>query len=555
MSSGDAADFKAKGNKALGEGKIDEAIGFYTEAIRVDPTNHVLYSNRSAAYAKKEDYQKALSDAESVVTMKPDWPKGYSRKGSALEFLNRFEEAKMTYEEGLKLDANNEQMKKGLRNAESHLTGPAGSQQINPFGDFPTMLRKLSEDPRTKAYLQQPDYLELLKNMSTNPQLLASNVMDPRISDTLSVLLGINLSSANLGGDEPMDTSSSPSQQTSKTPSSTEKPQVVEEPADDAKLALEEKALGNAAYKKKNFDEAIKHYDKAFELDSSNITFLTNKAAVYYEMNEMETCRETCKKAIEIGRENHVDFKLIAKAYARIGNSYVKEENHKEAIVYYNKSLLDHRTREVLTKLQTCEKALAEAQRLAYIDPETALEEKNKGNEEYKKGNFPVALKLYTESIKRNPEAAATYSNRAATYMKLLEFKLALKDCDTCIQKDPNFVKGHVRKGGCLEGMKEYTRALDVYKKTLEIDPNNNEATEGYKRCLTHTYQKSNDPEEVKKRAMSDPEVRRIMSDPAMKMILDQIQHDPKALREHCSNPKVAADIQKLMDIGILAVR
>ena len=31
---------------------------------------------------------------------------------------------------------------------------------------------------------------------------------------------------------------------------------------------------------------------------------------------------------------------------------------------------------------------------------------------------------------------------------------------------------------------------------------------------------------------MADPEVGRIMRDPAMKMILDQIQRDPKALQE-----------------------
>ena len=42
--------------------------------------------------------------------------------------------------------------------------------------------------------------------------------------------------------------------------------------------ALEEKEKGNAAYKNREFEEALQHYDKALELDPTNITFLTNKA-------------------------------------------------------------------------------------------------------------------------------------------------------------------------------------------------------------------------------------------------------------------------------------
>jgi stress-induced-phosphoprotein 1 len=40
------------------------------------------------------------------------------------------------------------------------------------------------------------------------------------------------------------------------------------------------------------------------------------------------------------------------------------------------------------------------------------------------------------------------------------------------------------------------------------------------------------DPEAVKKRAMQDPEVQEILSDPAMQLILQQMQKDPKALQE-----------------------
>jgi len=40
-----------------------------------------------------------------------------------LEFLNRYEEAKISYTEGLKHDPNNEQLQKGVKQCESHLTG------------------------------------------------------------------------------------------------------------------------------------------------------------------------------------------------------------------------------------------------------------------------------------------------------------------------------------------------------------------------------------------------------------------------------------------------
>jgi stress-induced-phosphoprotein 1 len=57
---------KDQGNKAFAAKDWDTATILFSKAIELDPKNHVLYSNRSAANAGKKQYSLALDDAEKV---------------------------------------------------------------------------------------------------------------------------------------------------------------------------------------------------------------------------------------------------------------------------------------------------------------------------------------------------------------------------------------------------------------------------------------------------------------------------------------------------------
>lgn len=57
-----------------------------------------------------------------------------------------------------------------------------------------------------------------------------------------------------------------------------------------------------------------------------------------------------------------------------------------------------------------------------------------------------------------------------------------------------------------------------------------------------------------RERAMADPEVQMILTDPVMRQVLSDFQSDPKAARHHQQNPGVMAKVQRLVSAGILRV-
>jgi len=538
-----ATELKDQGNKALQAANYPEAIALYTKAIELDSTNHVFFSNRSAAYVKNGDYEAALTDAKKTVELKSDWGKGYGRLGTALSYLQRYKEAVDAFNDGLKHDPTSAQLKSSLEETEARIAN-MNMNMNNPFND-PNLERKLAADPKTAAYLSDPSFLWTLQQLKANPQNLSMFAKDEKVMNVLSVLLGI-----------PMENRVPPQQPPPPKPQE-KKEEKKKEPevqmSTNQVEALAAKELGNKAYKAKDFTTAHTHYDRAIELEPTNIVFYTNKSAVLYEEGRYDECLELCERAVEIGRENRADYHLIAKPIARMGHVHLKRKDHLKAIEHLERSLSEHRNDAVVKEVQKIKKQLEEEKRNAYLNPELAEKEREEGNKNFKNGDWPGAVKHYTESIKRNPKEAKTYSNRAAAYTKLLEFGIAMRDIDECLKLDPKFIKAYLRKGEILLASKEPLKAKDAFQAALNLDQNCAEARAGIGKCWSSKADLN--PEERRQQAMQDPEVQAILSDPAMRMILEQMQENPQAASEHMKNPAIRDKISKLIDSGILQVR
>ncbi|ROV95932.1 hypothetical protein VSDG_05186 [Cytospora chrysosperma] len=582
-----ADELKALGNKAIAAKNFDEAIDKFTQAIALAPDNHILYSNRSAAYASKRDYDNALQDANKTTELKPDWPKGWSRKGAALHGKRDLFGALDAYKKSSELDPNNAAVKKDIENIEKVLQNPDPNEADPAAGlgqmlSDPNLIGKLAANPKTSSFLSDAVFMNKLRQIQQNPSALSPEELtgDPRFLQVLGVAMGIDMQMGGMPG-MPGEAGGAPREAeeevpepkrpvpepTKKAPEPQPEPEPMEE--DEESIAKrkakeeadKEKALGTAEYKKRNFDAAIEHYTKAWDT-YKDIVYLNNLGAAHFEKGDYPKCIEACTLAANEGREIYADFKLIAKAYARIGTAYEKQGEMEKAIEYYNMSLREHRTADTLNKLRAAEKRKLEDAKKALINPEKAEEARIRGNEAFKKADWTEAYKEYEDMARRAPEDPRGYSNKAAALIKLGELPSALDECNTAIKKDKTFIRAYIRRAQILFIMKRYSDCLDACEEASEVDnqhhngANAKEIEQQQQKALAKMYEKrENETEEqTRQRIMQDPDIMSIMQDPVMQAILQQAQSEPAALREHMKNANVRSKIQKLIAAGVIRV-
>ncbi|CAK7896915.1 heat shock protein Sti1p [[Candida] anglica] len=583
-----AEEFKAQGNKYFAAKDFTSAIEYFTKAIEASETpNHVLYSNRSASYASLKNFGKALEDAEECVKVNGTWAKGYNRVGAAQYGLGNFEDAKASYTKALELDSSNAMAKEGLKAIED-IVNARSSQPDGGLGAMfsdPNLISKLKSNPKTAEMMKDPELVAKVLNMQQNPSANPTQLLsDQRMMTIMATLMGIDLDMpdmpkpASAPNSTPAPASSEASKETPKEapkPASTPAPKPAaptpKEEEDPEDVVMEEasskdeadafKAEGNTLYKQRKFDEAIAQYEKAWETHK-DITYLNNRAAAEYEKGDYDAAIKTCETAIEEGREVRADYKIIAKSFARLGNSYLKKNDLASAAKYFDKSLTEHRTPDVLNKLRATQKEMKVQEALSYIDPEKAEEARLEGKEHFTKGDWPAAVKAYGEMIKRAPEDARGYSNRAAALAKLMSFPDAVRDCNSAIEKDPKFIRAYIRKANAQLAMREYSQVMETLTVAREKDSelggkSVSEIDQLYNKAVSQRFQaiEGETSEQTMERVSRDPEIVQILQDPVMQGILGQARENPAALQDHMRNPEVSKKINMLIAAGVIRTR
>ncbi|CAG2182048.1 unnamed protein product, partial [Oppiella nova] len=84
--------------------KFSEAIDLFSQALSHNPNDYRFYVNRSYCYDSIQDFRSALKDADTAISLRPDWPKCHYRRGKALAGLKNYQESELSLKKVLTLE-------------------------------------------------------------------------------------------------------------------------------------------------------------------------------------------------------------------------------------------------------------------------------------------------------------------------------------------------------------------------------------------------------------------------------------------------------------------
>ncbi|KAG1674077.1 Tetratricopeptide repeat protein 31 [Nymphon striatum] len=193
-----------RGNEMANVGQYAAAICLFSEAIKLDPRDFRFFGNRSYCFDRLSQFDKALRDAETAISLCTTWPKGYFRKGRALSGLKLYSEAEQAFEQVLKLDKNCDDAVQELLKVRTFQLTDMGFQRhqaessIRQFGTVQSALDSLLAGVVAESSIPDETYLSDGEEYNSDdedfrlhipkPQISADDKMNPRNPEGLTSL-------------------------------------------------------------------------------------------------------------------------------------------------------------------------------------------------------------------------------------------------------------------------------------------------------------------------------------------------------------------------------
>ncbi len=184
-------------------------------------------------------------------------------------------------------------------------------------------------------------------------------------------------------------------------------------------------------HNKKNFSKAKEIYESLLKTNPNNFIILQNYATLLSQIKEYKRADDTFKKCLKIKPKDP----LLLYNY---GKFFHDQKNYEKAIKFYNESF--------------------------ETEPRSAVPLYNIGNICLSKNEFEKAIIYFKKVIEISPSNFLAYNNMAIAYKNIGNFNEALKFYKEAINKNNNYVDGHVNYSTMLLTMNKMKEGLDEYE-------------------------------------------------------------------------------------------
>ena len=203
--------------------------------------------------------------------------------------------------------------------------------------------------------------------------------------------------------------------------------------------------------------------------------------------------REDVNTALKLHFEGNIIF--AKKAYETIlkkdpdnsfvltlmGTIYIQEDNPKEAINYFIKSLKKDSNQPLALgnlaiaeyRLKRYESSLKNFNLAIKLQPNYAEAFNNRGNVLKDLGRSDEALNSYDKAIHINPHLLDVYINRGDLYKKIGDIQKAINEYETALEIDSTYIPALKKSGELFYEHSLFNKAIIKFEKLLEIEPDN----------------------------------------------------------------------------------
>eukprot|EP01062_Namystynia_karyoxenos_P003359 TRINITY_DN111_c0_g1_i1.p1 TRINITY_DN111_c0_g1~~TRINITY_DN111_c0_g1_i1.p1 ORF type:complete len:529 (+),score=220.23 TRINITY_DN111_c0_g1_i1:106-1587(+) len=293
-----AEELKQQGNEAFRSSKYSEAVGFYSSALELDPTNYTLYSNRAAAHIALKQHAEADADCAKVLEIDPKSVKAHGRRAKARWLAGDLSEASRMYEHTLVLEPKNTDAKQSLAMiAELRKSLDAYDKAFlgREYALARSFINKLLfHSPTARSFLVRKAEC----NVYLEPEVAARDLRDLLVKDGDDLdVLALRGKALLYAGNSDMATQHWRSC-LSRDPDNTTAAKLLRSIRKFEKLKQE----GNDFFKARSWAEAETRYTECLAVDPHNkrmnAVVYNNRAAARKELGQLSEAESDCSAAI-----------------------------------------------------------------------------------------------------------------------------------------------------------------------------------------------------------------------------------------------------------------